>query len=208
MTDHTTEMAKSALRQVRPWRAGMPWWVILLEGLIALGIGIYVLMAPNAGNSIVLLLALYLLVAHVERAIIGFRSRIPAAILAERMLRAGIGVTVGLIIVVDALIPFINPPAPLVILSLGWLLIGAIGIWEWVSARRTDWAWAVFPVVSALFGLLMLASRLALGPLVLISIVGIVAGIALLGYAFMLYRNAWRAAGLDAPPARQWYTVA
>ena len=37
MTDHTTEMAKSALRQVRPWRAGMPWWVILLEGLIALG---------------------------------------------------------------------------------------------------------------------------------------------------------------------------
>ncbi len=170
MTDHTTEMAKSALRQVRPWRAGMPWWVILLEGLIALGIGIYVLMAPNAGNSIVLLLALYLLVAHVERAIIGFRSQIPAAILAERMLRAGIGVTVGLIIVVDALIPFINPPAPLVILSLGWLLIGAIGIWEWVSARAElglGLGALVFPVVSALFGLLMLASRLALGPLVL-----------------------------------------
>lgn len=195
MTDHTTEMAKSALRQVRPWRAGMPWWVILLEGLIALGIGIYVLMAPNAGNSIVLLLALYLLVVHVERAIIGFRSRIPAAILAERMLRAGIGVTVGLIIVVDALIPFINPPAPLVILSLGWLLIGAIGIWEWVSARAElglGLGALVFPVVSALFGLLMLASRLALGPLVLqsLAIVGIVAGIALLGYAFMLYRNA------------------
>ncbi len=195
MTDHTTEMAKSALRQVRPWRAGMPWWVILLEGLIALGIGIYVLMAPNAGNSIVLLLALYLLVAHVERAIIGFRSQIPAAILAERMLRAGIGVTVGLIIVVDALIPFINPPAPLVILSLGWLLIGAIGIWEWVSARAElglGLGALVFPVVSALFGLLMLASRLALGPLVLqsLAIVGIVAGIALLGYAFMLYRNA------------------
>jgi len=195
MTDHTTEMAKSALRQVRPWRAGMPWWVILLEGLIALGIGIYVLMAPNAGNSIVLLLALYLLVVHVERAIIGFRSRIPAAILAERMLRAGIGVTVGLIIVVDALVPFINPPAPLVILSLGWLLIGAIGIWEWVSARAElglGLGALVFPVVSALFGLLMLASRLALGPLVLqsLAIVGIVAGIALLGYAFMMYRNA------------------
>lgn len=195
MTDQTTEMAKSALRQVRPWRTGMPWWVILLEGLIALGIGIYVLMAPNAGNSIVLLLALYLLVVHVERAIIGFRSRIPAAILAERMLRAGIGMTVGLIIVVDALVPFINPPAPLVILSLGWLLIGAIGIWEWVSARAElglGLGALVFPVVSALFGLLMLASRLALGPLVLqsLAIVGIVAGIALLGYAFMLYRNA------------------
>ncbi len=195
MTDQTTEMAKSALRQVRPWRAGMPWWVILLEGLIALGIGIYVLMAPNAGNSIVLLLALYLLVVHVERAIIGFRSRVPTAILAERMLRAGIGVTVGLIIVIDALVPFINPPAPLVILSLGWLLIGAIGIWEWVSARAElgfGLGALVFPMVSALFGLLMLASRLALGPLVLqsLAVVGIVAGIALLGYAFMLYRNA------------------
>ena len=59
-------------------------------------------MAPNAGNSIVLLLALYLLVVRVGApssvSARGFR-RHPTA---ERMLRAGIGVTVGLIIVVDA----------------------------------------------------------------------------------------------------------
>jgi len=195
MNDQTTEMAKSALRQVRPWRAGMPPWVVLLEGLIALGIGIYILWAPNAGAHVVLLLGLYLLVVHIERAVLGFRARIPAVILAERMLRAGIGLTVGLIIVFDALIPFMNSPAPLVILSWGWLLIGAIGIWEWVSARGElglGLGALVFPAVSALFGLLMLGSRLALGPLVLqsLAIVAIVAGIGLLGYAFMLYRNA------------------
>ena len=195
MNDQTTEMAKSALRQVRPWRAGMAWWIVLVEGLIALGIGIYLLTSANAGKHFVLLLGLYLLVAHVERAIMGFRARIPAAILAERMLRAGIGLTVGLIIVVDAMIPFMNSPAPLVILSLGWLLIGAIGIWEWASARGElglGLGALVFPIVSALFGLLMLASRLALGPFILqaLAIVAIVAGVALLGYAFMLYRNA------------------
>jgi len=195
MNDSTSEMAKSALRQARPWRAGMPWWVVLLEGLIALGIGIYLLMAPNAGSHIVLLLGLYLLVANAERAFFGFRSRIPVAILAERMLRAGIGITVGLIVVIDAMFPFMNSPAPLVILSLGWLLIGVVGIWEWLSARgelALGLGALVFPIVSSVFGLLMLVSRLALGPLVLqsLAIVAIVAGIALLGYAFMLYRNA------------------
>jgi uncharacterized membrane protein HdeD (DUF308 family) len=195
MNEQTSEMAKAALEQAKPWRQGMAWWVVLIEGLAALGLGIYILTQPNAGDSIVLLLALYLLIISAERALNGFRARIPAAILAERMLRAGVGLTVGLIIVLNAWQTFMVPPAPLVILSLGWLLIGLVGLWEWVTARTQvglGLAALIFPLIYTLFGLLMLGSRLAMGA-VLIQVLGIVAtvaGVLLLGYAFFLYRNA------------------
>jgi uncharacterized membrane protein HdeD (DUF308 family) len=194
MNEQTSQMAMSALHQVRPWRQGMAWWAVLLEGLVALGIGIYILVHPAAGAQIVLLLALYLLIINTERAIVGFREQIPLAIMAERMLRSGIGLTVGLIIVIDAWQPFMYPPAPLVILSLGWLLIGAVGIWEWITARAElgfGFGSLVFPVVSALFGLLMLVSRLALSGILLqtMGILAIVASVALFGYSFWLYRK-------------------
>ena len=193
MSEQTTEMAKSALRQANPLRRGMAWWVIGLEGLILFGIGIY-LLQPSVGARVVLLLGLYLLIVSLERALNGFRERIPPAILAERMLRAGIGLTVGAIVVIDAWQPFMTSPAPLVILSLGWLLIGLVGVWEWVSARGElglGLGGLIFPVISTVFGLLMLVSRTAMGPILLdtLAVVAIVSGIALLGYAYVVYRK-------------------
>lgn len=194
MSEQTSEFAKSALSQVRPWRKGMPWWVVVIEGVIALGIGVYILTQPVAGSQIVFLLALYLLIVSAERALLGFRELIPQSIVAERMLRAGIGLTVGLIIVLDSWQPFMTSPAPVVILSLGWLLTGAIAIWEWVAARSVlglGLGALISPVVSSLFGLLMLLSRLSLSGFVLqaLGILAAVAGVALLGYGFLLYRK-------------------
>jgi uncharacterized membrane protein HdeD (DUF308 family) len=194
MNEQTSEMAKSMLSQVRPWRQGMAWWIVLIEGLIVLGIGIYVLTQAAAGAQIVVLLAAFLLITSVERAINGFRERIPPAILAERMLRSGIGLTVGLIIVLNNWQNFMTPTAAVVILSLGWLLTGAVGIWEWVTAREEmgfGLGALIMPAISTLFGLLMLGSRLALGGFVLqwVGILAVVAGIALLGYSFWLYRQ-------------------
>jgi hypothetical protein len=119
------------------------------------------------------------------------------------MVRAGIGLTVGVIILFDAWQHFMVSPAPLVILSLGWLLIGLVGIWEWVSAGRElglGLGGLISPVVSALFGLLMLGSRLALGGtlLQLLGIMATVAGIALLIYGLILY---WKADTLSVATA-------
>jgi len=195
MSEQSTEIAKAALRQATPWRPGMAWWVVVLEGLIGLGIGLYILMNPNAGERVVLLLAAYLLLISVERVINGFSAQIPPVILAERMLRAGIGLTVGLIIVLNTWQNFMSPSAALVILSLGWLLIGAVGLWEWFSASGElglGYGALIFPVISTLFGLLMLVSRLSLGGILLqlLGIVAVVAGVALLGYGYWLYRKA------------------
>ena len=194
MSEQTSELAKAALHQARPWRQGMPWWVVVLEGLIALGIGIYILTQPAAGGQIILIFGLYLLIINIERALLGFRDRIPSEILAARMLRAGIGLTIGLIIVFDAWQQFMTSPAPLVLLSLGWLLIGLVGLWEWMSAGKTlglGLGGLILPVVSTLFGLLMLGSRLTLGgPLLqIIGVLATVAGVGLLGYGYMLSRS-------------------
>lgn len=201
MNEQTSEMAKSALHQVRPWRQGMAWWIVLVEGLLVLGIGIYILTQPAAGGQIVFLLAAFLLIISGERTLNGFRERIPPVILAERMLRAGIGLTVGLIIVFNSWQNFMEPPAPVVILSLGWLLTGTVGIWEWWTAREElglGWGALIMPVLSAILGVLMLGSRLTLAGAVLqaVAILATVAGVALLGYSFWLYRQAAnRAAG-------------
>lgn len=204
MSEQTTEMAKAALRQANPLRRGMAWWVVGLEGLIVLGIGLYILTQPQAGGRVVLLLALYLLLISIERTLNGFRDRIPPAILAERMVRAGVGLTVGLIIALDAWQGFMTPPAPTVILSLGWLLIGVVGLWEWVSARGElglGLGALLFPLLSTLVGLLMLVSRTALGGVLLqtLGIVAAVAGVALLGYAFWLNRQSSTTADELAP---------
>ncbi len=195
MTEQTSELTKEALRKATPWRAGMAWWVVGIEGLLALGIGLYIMFGSSAGPTIVLLLALFLLILNGERAFNGFRERIPAAVLAERMFVAGIGVTVGLIIVLNAWQPFLEGIAAAAILSLGWLLIGAVGIWEWVVKRQEvgmGYTGLIFPVMSAVFGLIMLGSRLTWGGLVVntIGIIAVVAGILLLGYAYLLYRKA------------------
>lgn len=195
MNEQTVEIAKSALHQARPWREGMPWWIVILEGLLALAVGLYILTQPAAGSQVILILAAYLFILSAERALLGFRERIPPEILAERMVRAGIGLTVGAIILLDAWQHFMAAPAPLVILSLGWLLIGVVGIWEWVSAGRKlglGLGGLISPVASTLFGLVMLGSRLALGSMVL-QLLGILAtatGVALLIYGFMLSRKA------------------
>lgn len=194
MSEQTSKIAMATLRKAQPWRSGIAWWVVLFEGVIALGIGLFILLQDTPGMLTVQLLAAYLLIISIERALLGFRDRIPQVIVAERMLRAGIGLTVGLIILLDAWQRFMTVPAPLVILSLGWLLIGVVGLWEWLIARKQlglGMGGLIFPVVSTLFGLLMLGSRMALGPVLLqwVGILATVAGIALLGYSFVLYRK-------------------
>ena len=195
MTEQTSELTKEALRKAQPWRAGMAWWVVAIEGLLALGIGLYIMFGSNAGPNIIFLLALFMLILNGERAFNGFRERIPPAVLAERMFVAGIGVTVGLIIVLNAWQSFMTGIAAAAILSLGWLLIGVVGIWEWIAKRRQlgiGYTGLIFPVMSAVFGLIMLGSRLTWGGLVVntIGIIAIVAGVLLLGYAYLLYRKA------------------
>lgn len=195
MSEQTSEMAKAALREANPFRKGMAWWIVMLEGLVVLGIGIYVATHPNAGTRIVLLLGAYLLLVSIERTLNGFRDRIPQVVLGERMLRAGIGLTVGLLIVLNAWQGFMTATASLVILSLGWLLIGLIGIWEWVIASRQlgmGMGAIIFPSIYTAFGLLMLGSRLSMGPMLMqiLGYVAILGGVGLLGFAFMLYRKA------------------
>jgi uncharacterized membrane protein HdeD (DUF308 family) len=195
MSEQSVEMAKSALNRARPWRKGMSWWVVVLEGVIALGIGLYAMFMPTAGQQVVLLLAILMLVVNAERAWLGFSERIPPAVIAQRMMRAGIGLTIGVIIVMNAWQEFMTPTAALVILSLGWLFIGLVGLWEWVAVHKElglGWGGLIMPTISLLFGLLMLGSRLTLGASLLqaVGILAVVGGVGLLIYGVFLYRQA------------------
>jgi hypothetical protein len=139
------------------------------------------------------LFAIYLLIVSIERIMDGFRQTTPPAVVAQRMLRAGIGLTVGTIIVADMWKGFMAAPSPTVVLSIGWLLTGVFGLWEWVVGRKQlGWGFGglISPLIFTIFGVMMLASGLALGPIVLqwFGILAIMAGIALLIYSLIAYQ--------------------
>jgi|JI10StandDraft_1071094.scaffolds.fasta_scaffold506253_2 uncharacterized membrane protein HdeD (DUF308 family) len=194
MTEQTKKMAVDAMNKAAPWRKGVAWWVIMLQGLVALAIGIYLVSMNTAGPLTIQLFAIYLLIVSIERIMDGFRKNTNPAVVAQRMLRAGIGLTVGTIIVADMWKSFMAPPSPTVVLSIGWLLTGIFGLWEWaVGRKQLGWGFGglIAPLIFTIFGVLMLASGLALGPIVLqwFGILAVTAGIALLVYAFVVYQK-------------------
>ena len=50
MTEHYSENAKEFISQQAPWRQGVAWWVVLIQGLLLLGLGLYILFRQGADN--------------------------------------------------------------------------------------------------------------------------------------------------------------
>ena len=93
------EQAKATLQRSVPWRRGLAWWIVGLEGLLLLAAGIYVVAAPDdAKDAVRVIIGVFLLANAVSTAMAGLR----AAALSNpgtpyRMLAAGSGLTVGII---------------------------------------------------------------------------------------------------------------
>src|SRR5215216_4045065 len=69
-------ISKDLARQTSPWRAGQSWWVVGVQGIIALAIGVFMLANPTrAGDVIRFLIALVLLLDSLGHIVDGFRDR-------------------------------------------------------------------------------------------------------------------------------------
>ena len=49
---------KNSVEQVKPWGKRTPWWILLIEGILAIGLGIYALAMPLQAQGLVLILSL------------------------------------------------------------------------------------------------------------------------------------------------------
>ena len=203
--DGISTKAQSLATQHAPWRKGMAWPVLAIEGAVALGIGVYILVATDDARDIIRqLIAVVLLIQAFLHTVAGFRNReLPVA--PFHVLRGGVGMTVGVIVLLENFSDYLNVDAARFILGLGLIAYGAIGIvtiWFERGDRGLRLGGLAVGIVNIVLGLMFVFSDSAKESwLKALGGIALVGGIILLGYAFMVYRAASETPDApDAPP--------
>jgi uncharacterized membrane protein HdeD (DUF308 family) len=145
----------------------VPWWLVLLEGLTALIIGIYLFISP--APTVIILVAIlgwYWLITGILTLVTLFMDRTNAT---WRALSAILGIAAGIVVIGHPLWSAAIVPGTLVILA------GVLGVcFGFISlfwALKEGWGAAVMGVLSIIFGLLLIGSPL-IGIAILVYLLG------------------------------------
>ena len=181
-----TRSAKGAL----PWRKGVAWWVVLLEGVALLALGLYVFFAkPTTAVDLGWVVALSLLASGALSLYLSLQATEQTPVRQWTLIHGVVGVAAGLLAI---LIQFVSPGAALTVLGLGCLAYGGVGLYmlldkNLTAMRRLSFITTIFYLV---LGVLIVLHALGVGTLAtvlqLISLLLIAAGIILLFWALIL----------------------
>jgi uncharacterized membrane protein HdeD (DUF308 family) len=167
----------------------LPWWVVLVEGILVVLFGLLLLGAPGASLFfIVQLLGLYLFIAGIFR-IIGIF--LDSSFWALKLVAGVLCIIAGLAVLDHPLWSTIAAPAGLVII-VGFLamLQGAAGLV--VAFQGGGWGMGVLSVLGILFGLILVINPL-IGVAALPFILGffmLIGGVGAVVQAFRMRREA------------------
>jgi uncharacterized membrane protein HdeD (DUF308 family) len=185
------ETKRSFVQRSNPLRSDISWELILVQGLIVLGIGIYALTAEDsARRNIVFVIGLFLLVNGLMYAVGGLRERGASGTMAQfRLIRAGISIVTGLLVVLDRFVDFMGVDPARVVAGIGLVGIGIVSLVGIVMARE---AGELFPfgaiasaILLALWGVVILYQATTDDSMTrLLGWVAVIAGVALLGLAW------------------------
>jgi uncharacterized membrane protein HdeD (DUF308 family) len=131
-----SENVKTLTSQAAPWSKQVAWWIVVVEGGVALVLGLFVLFRPEQANTrfiqviggylvVTSALALYRIVAHKDEA--------PGE--PGRWVRVGVGLVAGLIALFHPRMPTIDTAAATTVLAVGMLLSGALGLYGVFATR-------------------------------------------------------------------------
>jgi uncharacterized membrane protein HdeD (DUF308 family) len=131
-----SENVKTLTSQATPWSKQAAWWLVVVEGAVALVLGLFVLFRPEQANVrfiqviggylvVTSALALYRIIAH--------KADAPGE--PGRWVRVGIGLVVGLIALFHPRLPTVDTAAATTVLAVGMLLSGAMGLYGVVATR-------------------------------------------------------------------------
>jgi uncharacterized membrane protein HdeD (DUF308 family) len=99
----TTSGVDSVVSEYVPWRKGISWWIVLVQGIVLLAIGVLALWRTDLASQIILIgLGVYLIVAAIWTIVQAMRGR-DYGLSVFNLLAAGGGLVAG----IGVLIPFI-----------------------------------------------------------------------------------------------------
>ena len=196
------EIAKDVAWQTAPWKAGQSWWVVGIEGIVALAIGVYTVADPREADDVIrFLIALVLLVDSAGHIVDGFRDRRLASSPWET-LRGGVGATVAILTLLSAASNYILDHGARQMLAIGLLAYGILGLASLIFTFRSTGfkiASVIADVLAIVLGVLLLSARAGdTSGTQLLGVAAIIGGIALLGYSWYLRGKPRRAARASA----------
>jgi len=181
-----TQAAKGAL----PWRKGIAWWVVLLEGVALLALGLYVFFAkPTTAVILGWVVALSLLASGALSLYLSFQTAERTPVRQWTLIHGAVGVAAGLLAII---VQFFSPGAALTVLGLGCLAYGGVGLYmlmdkQLTALRRLSFISTIFYLV---LGALIVLHALGVSTLAtilqLVSLLLIAAGIILLFWGIIL----------------------
>ncbi len=139
-----------------------PWWLALIQGLVAVGAGLFLLIDPTAATFLVgLLAAIYLLVTGLIYTLRGIIARRPGKS-SLLLIRGIVGLNFGGVLLMMALFDIGDLSLGYTILAIGLLIFGGMGLFQSVFKREGKrFAWGPIIVNGALlvWGLIILFAR-------------------------------------------------
>lgn len=139
-----------------------PWWLSIIQGLVAVGAGLFLLIDPTAATFLVgLLAAIYLLVTGLIYILRGIIARRPGKS-SLLLIRGIIGLIFGGVLLLMAFFGVGDLGLGYTILAIGLIVFGGLGLFQSVFKREGKaLAWGPVVVHGALlvWGLIILLAR-------------------------------------------------
>jgi uncharacterized membrane protein HdeD (DUF308 family) len=187
------EIARDAGEAAAALKATQRWWVVVIEGIAALVIGIVVLLRPADANDVIrVLIAVGLLIVSAGQIVEGFRfwSR---AVSPWATLAGSVGFTAAGLALLSAYSPYIQPAGARQMLAVGLVAFGVIGLFSLIFTLRSTG----FKVASVIIDLLAIALGVLLymaevdstQNILLLGVAAVVGGVLLLLYGYYLWNK-------------------
>lgn len=186
--------AKVLLEHGNPLGSKARWQVIIVEGILLAGLGLYIFFdKENAGSAILHIISLVLLIASIVGIATEFRLGTSDMVLFSA-LRAGIGMAIGAVGTANWIWGYIDDRPLRLILGWGLLAYALVHIAGTLVVRgpSINWGSISLSVLTIVLGIILLVNDSAnsTGTLNLLAAAFIVFGILLIAFGYLRYNSA------------------
>ncbi len=163
----------------------VPWWLVLLQGIAAIIIGVLLLTNPGATVAfLVLVLGFYWLISGIFSIISIF---IDKSQWGWKLFMGILGIIAGIIVIQHPLwSTILIPTLTAIVIGVMGIIMGIIGLIQ--AFQGGGWGVAVLGVLSIIFGILILANPIisAVALVIVLGVFGIIGGILAIVAAFQM----------------------